>query len=517
MTGLNTETPAGKVGSHGFFKPCPWFGSWWFGFSLAGMIVLAVAIGLLTHAPAAYVFGQMALGGSVYFSLLFLANRPLLNPVQAVVAVFYWWFGVGPAVIATWNCLQGMPEIAWDVQASSMEALWIVAPGLLVYAVAARWTLRACSGTRFYAHFLFPAGGNYRPRVLVIYLLFMGFSMLALWMLQKVGINGMEETSFLGGTKTTIWWVGVIASIGAIGRLVNSALMAELAQRPWRKIPGVVRILILVVIAQTVVIALSGGWKGPLAFLGAYYVCAYLSRYQRLPWLLMAAGGAVFVMVITPFVSYSRDEALSLGAENVQMRKQVSSEILRDPLAFLPTTVASVDPAIFFRGIAPLASELTRRNGFWGGEWQGYTIAWGFEILVPRAFIPDKRDLSIGNFIARTVGVDIGMCDVTDTLVNLAPTIPFEVVGNYGRIAGILSFGLIGVCWSVFCVWMLSPARLSSHPLTPFMVLLTLGLEAPLGHYLAGLRGLVIPLLVCFFVYVIMRGKLSDAAGREAR
>ncbi|MHB1326347.1 MAG: hypothetical protein ACYDGS_04770 [Thermoleophilia bacterium] len=86
-----------------FRKPlryCDWFRSRWFRLSLAGMVSLATFTGPETGAPATYVLGQIALGLSVYLSLLFLADRPLINPIQAVVAVFYWWFGVGPVVIA---------------------------------------------------------------------------------------------------------------------------------------------------------------------------------------------------------------------------------------------------------------------------------------------------------------------------------------------------------------------------------------------------------------------------------
>jgi len=67
------------------------------------MVSLAIVTGLATGAPATYVLGQIALGMSVYLSLLFLADRPLINPIQALVAMFYWWFGVGPAVMGWYS------------------------------------------------------------------------------------------------------------------------------------------------------------------------------------------------------------------------------------------------------------------------------------------------------------------------------------------------------------------------------------------------------------------------------
>jgi hypothetical protein len=266
--------------------------------------------------------------------------------------------------------------------------------------------------------------------------------------------------------------------------------------------------LIVVVVVQTIMSALFGGWKSPIAVLGAYYVCAYVSRYQRPPWLVMTVGAIVFVVLITPFVMFGRHVALVAKADNSSMRKEVFSEILRDPEAFLSTEIERIDVSVFFRGIYPLAGELTRRNGFLDGEWHGDTIAWGFEILVPRAFMPDKRDANIGNFFCQTVGADIGVSGRNDTLNNIGMSIPFEFVGNYGVVAGILSFGLIGFVWTLFVVWMLSPSRLSNHPLTPFLTMSIVGMEGALGHYLAGLRGLIVPMLLCYFIHKMLRGRV---------
>jgi len=494
-----------------FRKPlryCAWFHSRWFLLSLGGMVSLATLIGLETGAPATYVLGQIALGLSVYLSLFFLADRPLINPIQAVVGVFYWWFGVGPVVIASWNYLLGMSDVALGAQVSGIEALWIVAPGLLLYAIIARLTLQWFSRTGSHAKFLLPARENYRPKVLIIYLSLTCLSMLVLMVLQHLGIHGQEETSFFGGTKTNIWWVGVIVAVGSIAPFVASALMTALAT-PWKTVPFSFRILIVVIVVQTAVFAMFGGWKSPIALLGAYFACAYVSRRQRPPWLILAVGALVFLVFITPFVTYGRNVALVSEAVDSAMRKQIFSEVVKDPRAFLPTAVKAIDPAILFRGIYPLAGELTRRNGFFEGEWHGDTIAWGLEIPVPRVLFPDKHDANIGNYFAQTVGVDIGVIGADDTLTNISITIPFEFVGNYGLCAGILSFGLIGFFWSLLCGWLLSPARLSNHPLTPFMAIYpVMGMERALGHYLATLRELIIPLLLCYFVYRMLHGKV---------
>ncbi len=270
------------------------------------------------------------------------------------------------------------------------------------------------------------------------------------------------------------------------------------------------KILIVATIGYTVLQALYSGWKGPLALLVTYYVFAYTRRMQRPPWMLMLIGGLFFVLVITPYVVYGRWMAATTSASSSYDTSKVFSSVLKgDPWDFLPTSTRDVDVSVFFRGIFPLAGELTRRNSFFEGQWDGKTITWGFEILVPRAFMPEKRDMNIGNFFARTVGADIGVSLRFDTLNSIAVSIPFECVGNYGWFGGILSFGIIGFFWVLLNCWLLTPEHLSDHPLMPFMAAFTLSMESPMGHFLAQVRGLIIPLLILFFINkVILRGKI---------
>jgi hypothetical protein len=499
-----------KFSSYGGFMrlrtTAAWFRSLWFSIALWSVLASALVTGLFTGAPFTYMGGQLVLGVSFYLSLWLLADRPLIDPVQAVVITVYWWFGVGPVAVSAWRCVLENPSAGLEAQVSGMEALWIVAPGLLVYAIVSRWTLNWFSRKGVYARFLLPAGETYRPRVLVFYVSVMLLSALLLAVLRRLGIQGQEETSFFGGTKTTIWWVGVIAASGAIAPMASSALMTALA-RPWKRTPGVVKVLIAVVVAQTTIDALFGGWKGPLAVLAAYYVCAYLSRFQRPPFVLMTVGAVVFLGLIAPFVGYGRQVALLAKEGDSAGRQRVFSDIMGDTSAFVPTSVRDFDVSLLFRGIYPLAGELTRRNGIVGGEWHGDTIVWGLETLVPRVLNPGKRDSNVGNFFCRTVGADIGVCDRNEALNSIAVSIPFEFVGNFGWSIGILSFGLIGFVWTVFVVWMLSPGRLSTHPLTPFLALLTIALEEPFGNYIAGLRDLVIPLLLCYLQSLSEGGK----------
>jgi hypothetical protein len=273
---------------------------------------------------------------------------------------------------------------------------------------------------------------------------------------------------------------------------------------PWKTIPRILRILIFIVIAQVVISSLLGGWKSPLAILGAYYIFAYVFRHQKPPWTIILIGIFVFLVFITPFVMIGRGLAITEGADNSAMRKQVFVELIKNPQTFLPIGLKAVDVSIFFRGIYPLAGELTRRNDFIGGEWHGHTIFWGLETLVPRAIDPNKPDQNIGNLFSQTVGADIGISSIDDNLNSLAISIPFEFVGNFGWGAGILSFAFIGFFWTLFICWLLSPARLASHPLAPFLTLATMGIEAPFGAFAATMRDLIIPLLICYFVYRIL-------------
>lgn len=489
-------------------KPCFWFRSLWFNAAWAGMLALALVTGVATGAPSHYLLVQLVLAASVYVSFGLLSDRPLLNPVQMFVIMFYWWFAVAPTVIGAFAYLVGQHREALEAQTSSIEGLWIVAAGLPLYAIAARVTLRSLSGRGvMYARFLMPRSHNYRTKTLLAYF-GAGFAVAGLLLLLKVaGIQGQEETSYLGGTRTTIWWVGVIVAFGGIGVFGSSALMTA-AVEPWRSISPVVRVMILILVAQTLVTALVSGSKGPFIYIFLYYACAYLAKHQRAPWLLLAILSLAVLLFIVPFVSYARHEANRQGATNSQERKEIFKRVLTERKVYSPESLSSLNVAIFFRYIYPLAAEVTRRNSMLRGEWEGYTIAWGFEILIPRAIKPDKRDMNIGNFFSRTIAADIGMHAASDEVNNVGLSLPFEFVGNYGWFAGVLSFGVIGVFWSLWCGLLLSVDRLSDHPLTPMMVLTTLGMEAAMGHFLASLRAFLFLLIVAYFIYLLLNRKL---------
>ncbi len=128
--------------------------------------------------------------------------------------------------------------------------------------------------------------------------------------------------------------------------------------------------------------------------------------------------------------------------------------------------------------------------------------------MIPRELFPEKPSTSIGNFFTQTLGVDLGVADASDFGSNTAISIPFEIVGNYGWLAGILSFGVIGLAWSFYCAMILTTNRLSTHPLTPWMVVFAATLEAPIGHFLANVRGQLIPLLTMLILSRLLKGRL---------
>jgi len=75
-------------------------------------------------------------------------------------------------------------------------------------------------------------------------------------------------------------------------------------------------------------------------------------------------------------------------------------------------------------------------------------------------------------------------------------------------IGGVIAFALLGVGWSALCGFLLSPARLFDHPLTPFFVAFAMRVEQPLGNLLGSLRDLAVPLLVLFVLSLILGRRL---------
>lgn len=484
-----------------------WSSALWFKLTFFILLVLSVTVGVVSDAPLTYILGQTLLSFSAFISLCILSDRPLLNPIQAFVAIFYWWFGVAPTVGGGFHLLLNSPEMALMAQTSGMESLWIVASGLPLYSIVARHTLSIISQKNIYAHFLLPEGVYFKKNT-ILYLFSCGFiSQIVMMLLSYLGVVGQESVNYLGGTKTTIWWVGIIVGISAINSLTTSALVTELLQ-PWKTIDPTIRIACIITISMTIYGAFTSGWKGQFVFLFFYILCAYISKHQRLPWRNLIIFLFLYLFFIEPFVASGRYLAELYDVTTSTEREALFKNLIGSGSITDKKTLNDINIESPFRGIYPLAGDITRNNDLFTGEWNGYSIGWGLGSLVPRVLNPDKKDMNIGNFFYKSTYSRTFKEDVVSDINNVAISLPFEFAGNYGLVVGVLSFMFIGVFWASFCGWLLSVPRLSNHPLTPFAISLTLGMEAAFGHFLANLRSLLIPFSVIFILRRFLKSGL---------
>ena len=303
-----------------------WFDSAWLRACLGLAVAGTTSTAALTGAPPSYVCGEIALALSVYLSLWCLAAWPLLNPVQAVIPLFYWWFGIGPPVEALFKDLVGLPEEAVYAQTSGIEALWIVSLGLPIYALAGRVVLRWAGTRRIGLQFLLPVGRNYQLGTLIILIACGVLSELSLRGLEYFGISGQEELTFLGGTQTNIWWIGVIAGVGTVSVLARSAIFSELVYS-GKGSNRVTVLLALVVLFQSIASALTSGWKGTFVFIGLYILVAHVSRTQRIPWVGMVIGLVLYLFVVEPFVATGRHLAQTLAIQTTEEKEGVFRDL----------------------------------------------------------------------------------------------------------------------------------------------------------------------------------------------
>lgn len=491
-----SEGPAATMG---------WFHSAWFPAAITVSLAFSLTTGLSTGAPLAYLAGQAMMACSFYVSMGLLADRPLLNPVQTGAVVFYWWFSIGPTVVSGVGMLSNTAAPA-DYSTLGLESLGIVAAGLPLYALASRWTLQWLERSGLRARFLCPEGTFYREQTILFWLVAWLGSSALLFILEQLGYEGITESDFLGGTVTSIWWIGVIAAVGTIAPFLRSAFFVLLLH-PQGCASQRLRLLAVLTIVHSAVAALASGWKGAFVSLAVYFLAALISRTQRVPWLLLAVCLTIYLVVLQPFVAYGRWLAESSGIETSEDRKALFRDLATSGEFRAADSWDNINIQNLFRGIYPLAGEVTRRNGWFHGEWQGDTFWWGFEALVPRVLYPAKRDLNIGNFFYHEVQCPLYGEYTDNEIVNVTISVPFEFLGNFGRLPGIASFALLGIIWSMWCGWMLSPQRMSSHPLAPLLIWSTFSFEAPFGHFLAFLRGFLVPMAVAYLIWHMLKRK----------
>jgi|GEM_PF-1762399 len=253
--------------------------------------------------------------------------------------------------------------------------------------------------------------------------------------------------------------------------------------------------------------AVVGGWKTPLVNLVAVYSIAWTCRRQRPPWLLVAASILILIMLIMPFVKIGRSQAERVHAD-ARLRQSISFDLAQRPAEWVGR-LDVVDISDLFRGVSWVGSEAIRRSDLLKGPWGAHTFVWAMEVIVPRPLLPEKRDMNIGNFVAREIGADLGLSHPADKTNSLAIFIPCEICASFGLIAGWLSFGLIGAAWACVNCAVLGSRSLANHPFCPMLVLLPLAMEGNIGHFLPLLRSLIFGLAVLMAIRTLVRRTVS--------
>ncbi len=484
-------------------------GNWsqylWFTNLFGLSIILNLLVSICSEAPLTYMLGQAFLCFTAYISFYILANKPLFNPIQAFLVLFYWWFNIAPTVCGGFYLLINQPVKALNAQVIGMESLWIVAIGLPLYSIVARCTLEWMEKYHINANFLIPTGRQYTTKT-ILYILFVGYvAQILLIVLNTIGIQGQESIDILGGKTTSIWWVGVIDSIGMLTKIATAILVVELI-RPWKKISPTIKYLSLSLIILTINGALFSGWKGQFVFIFFFIMCSYISKYQSLPWRGLIVFFMIYIFFIEPFVAMGRSLAENNDVTSTKDKENIYMDMLSSGEISNSSNFEDIQIESSFRGIYQMAGDITRNNNILNGEWNGSTIDWGLSILLPRVINPNKLDMNIGNFFYKTTYARLTGENVTSDLCNISISLPFEFVGNFGWFFGVFSFGIIGAFWAFFCGWFLSPSRLSTHPLSAYFISMTLSMEAPLGHYLVGLKSLFIPFLTIYLIRKYLKG-----------
>jgi hypothetical protein len=453
---------------------------------ILGWFLFGFIIAVVSGAEGSYLGGFTLVSLSSWAAFWILSDRPLLNPVQWVAFLIFWWFAVAPPATAFFQLLIGAADMARNTQEQGADSLVIVGLGLPLYATSARLGLKLME--KFFSGYrVFDVSeAGLRPvTILVFYAIGFG-AKLVLLALAQIGVVGVNEINFLGGTQTDIWWVGVIALLGNVKLwAISAGVWSWVFNR--HRLPLWMKVLLAVMLFDVFWAGIFSGSKGAIILLPFIYAIALTCRDNRPPWKMIAIGAATLVVVVEPLISYGRNFAQLRGASNSQDRAQDFREVMSSG-GFVAKSWKDLNVEVFFRGIYPVAGEIARRNYLLSGEWEGYTIGWGIEVVVPRRFRPDKPDQNIGNYFSRTIGADLGIANRNDHINNISPSMMFEFVGNYGHLAGILAFGIIGLCWAIFVSLVVGARSIAQNPFVILLILMGLAFEGSFGAFLVALR-----------------------------
>ncbi len=482
-----------------------WAQARWVLFGLVAVLTALTAECLQTGSLDFWL-AQVSLAIAAYTSACILSNRALLNPMQSLLAYFYWWFGIGPIAISGFRLLTGDVAGAEYVHATFNDATFIVAIGLPLYALTSRQTLVWARRYRFAIPFLQPTGSTYSWATTGL--------MVVLWMCVSIVLNGIlqiepaaiVQVNMLGGTVTNVWWVAVLASLQRfLFIFVQITLLTGIyaARRDEKRVPGWVIIAAILVFSYGMYMAVVSGWKGAIMQLAILTLFVHVSATKRIPWRALLLGLLFFLCFVEPFVRTGRNIARRTGAESRSDRVAVFRGLLMNGELYESIgDLRNVNIDSPFRGIYGVAGQITKSAGVFTGRLEGQTIMDGILAALPRAIYPGKPDMNIGNVFSRIYGAELGISDEDDDVNNLAPSIPFEFVANYGLVAGVASFGFIGVVWTALCAFLLSPERVSDHPLTAWLILSSGKFEGVVGALVGW--GREIPLIL-LFLWLIWR------------
>jgi hypothetical protein len=468
----------------------------------AGPVLVLIGLSVVSSAWSDALGAQFILAFGTFVSLCLLSRYPMVNPVHAVVLLFHWWFGFGPSVCAVFWLWKGDSARADDYLTGGMTPTLIVAFGLPLYACAARWVLQHWKRPQLTR--VAPDGPVYEMATLLSLGVVAALAALALQAFSAFGLQASETVNYLGGQRTATWWLVPLAQGDLLGRFALAAGCSVLAV-PNLKRNASFRWVMLGLVVLSFQRALTSGSKGELVFPVFYYLIAFANWRRRVPWLILVAGIFGYLAVIEPFVANTRLQAERVRATSGEDRVEIFSEAWRD---FHISGQGSDDANVesLFRGIYPLAKKIADQSSFMEGPWQGQSVRDGLSALLPRELFPDKADSNMGNFFARQLEVS-----AADNYVNnVAITIPFEIVGNYGWLAGWLSFAVIGVVWASFVAFVLTVPRMTTHPLTPYLIVLVMSVESSVGQFGNQLKLLPISLALLYWVRQMMTHKRSS-------
>jgi hypothetical protein len=442
---------------------------------------------------------QLALGFSSLASLLILGDRPLINPIQAFVFIFHYWFCWGPVSCALFFTMSGEPDLAQTYLGNHEGALWVVAVGLPFFAVSARLTLLIARETRLSCRFLLPTGILFGTPTLTAYFAVSAAVFGLLFVFRLFGLNAFETTDYLGSQVTLSPGLAALSSVMRLAQFATVGLLGYLVVPSAIRL-GSLRVLIVGVILLNLGLAVQSGAKGPMVLPVFYLILMFFTYRQRAPWILILSLFVGYFIFVEPFVASSRNLARNQQLLTPEERTILFRQQLLN-FEFSAPDWQDINIESPFRGIYDKAVKVAAMSTLSSGPWNGQSLRDGYSAIVPRFLDPNKADSNMGNFFAH----ELGASTADETKNNIAITIPFEFVGNYGYAAGVGSFGLIGVFWTLFVVFLLSEARLATHPLSPLCVTILLALESSVGQFVNGLKDLPIALTAAWFVWWFMK------------